>query len=304
VSPAVTDLPPATPPASFPGIIVRAIGGSQDFHALGYSHAFDDEKKKADPDHVHTTFVFRYVNSIRTTVARLDMLLSDLWAEPGGPLLAVGTPKGVLQIDAHGVTEVSVPQLTGYAMSIWGPDAADLFVSGGPAEPFIFYRRQGQWHSLPMPPGAGPIYDGRGMNAHEVYFVGEAGQILLWDGRQVSRLPTPTTRPLAAIARLNDLYMCAAGYDGTLLMGNRKGWRIIPTNTSAALLSIVEWGGKVYYLADDALWSFDGQSAPVAVIDAPGGLVNELSDGLVISEVGDARLYSGGALSDLDCQMP
>jgi hypothetical protein len=279
----------------------RAVGRSDDFYAFGYSPELDDWVSGKDPQHDGSfTFVFRFQEGVRSTVGRVKVRLDGLWQPPRGPILAAGHPGGIVQIDASGLTEVALPQLANVAFSIWGTDNEHVFVCGGALKPFVIYREHGQWRQLALPAGTERILNGCGQDENEVYFVGDGGQIHLWDGRQISRLPSPTTRDLVGLARLNDKYMCACGYGGTLLMGNKQAWRIVPTNTNTELLSLAELDGKVYFGAEDVTWSFDGQSSPVKAIDARSRVLSGLSDGLLLARFEKAKLWSGGVVTDLD----
>lgn len=291
---------PAPPPTQWPVHMGRAVGRADDFYALAYCPDLDEVEVRQDPSHRAFTFVFRFQKTARTEVGRLKVRLEDLWSSDRGPILGVGAPRGLIEIAPSGLSETSLPQLREYLMSIWGPDDAHVFAAGGALEPVVLYRQQGRWIQLALPEGTKPILDVRGLKENEVYFVGNDGQILVWDGRQIVRLPSPTTRHLVKLARLDDRFMCAAGYDGTLLMGNRQGWRIVPTSTKADLLSLDQFDGRVYYGADGAVWSFDGASPPVIAIDTPADWVSGLADGLVLVDVDKAKLYRAGTLTDLD----
>ena len=297
--PVVVKKPPPPPP-QYAANLGRAVGRCDDFYVLAYCPDLDEDEKAVDRAHRQFTFVFRFQQTARSTVGRLNRRLEDLWQPAQGPILSVGAPRGVIEIEPTGLREVALPQVNEYLMSIWGTDDAHVFAAGGAFQPIVLYRRQGQWLQIPIPDGTGPILDVRGLSEREVYFVGKGGQILLWDGQQLSHLSSPTTRNLVNLARLDDRYMCASGYDGTLLMGNKNGWRIVPTNTQAALLSIGSLDGKVYYGADDVVWSFDGASAPVSAIQTPADWVSGLADGLVLVNVDKAKLYRAGNLIDLD----
>ena len=292
--------PKPPPPTRWPIHLGRAVGRCDDFYAIGYTPDLDEQEKEIDPTHRAFAFVFRFQATARTTVDRLKVRLEDLWQPPRGPILSVGTPRGIIEIEPTGLREVALPFQTDILVSIWGADDAHVFAAGGMLDPCALYRRHGQWTQLTLPAGTAPIFDVRGQREDEVYFVGEAGQIHYWNGRQLFRLPSPTTRPLVKLARLDDRYMCAAGYDGTLLMGNKNGWRIIPTQTGENLLSMGDLGGKVYYGANGAVWSFDGRSLPVIAIDTPADWVNGLADGLLVVNVEKAKLYRAGTLIDLD----
>jgi hypothetical protein len=278
----------------------RAVGRSDDFHVLGYCPDLDEhERTTGDPDHAQYTFVVRYQHPARTIVDRLDLRLDALWQATRGPLLAMGGVRGVIEIDAAGTREVSLPQLRGHALSMWGSSDAHLFACGI-VEPFAYYRRGGQWLALQLPEGTRGLYDVRGFHENEVYFVGEGGTILRWNGQALTTVPVPTTRYLTGIARLDDTTMCICGYQGTLLMGNRRGWRVVPTGVEDNLLTLAALDGKVYYGADDVVWSFDGRSAPTVAIDTRARWVSGLADGLVLVDNDVSKLWSGGQLTRLD----
>ena len=295
--------PKQAPIVSRTATLGPAVGRADDFYALGYCSAVDEEERATDPDHTSFTWVLRYKGQNKTIVDRVKSRLDGLWQPPAGqgPILAVGEPNGVLEIDAAGVKEVALsPPPPGTFRNIWGTDASAVFACGGYHAPFVLHRRAGQWTSLPLPPDAELTYDIRGFSDREVYVAGEKGQILLWDGKAFSKLAVPTSRYLTSLARLSDTVMCAGGYQGTLLAGNKHGWRIVPTNTLDPLLALAEWDGKVFYGADDEVWSFDGKSAPTVAISEPARWVSGLADGLVISNDQQSSLYHGGKLVVLD----
>lgn len=281
--------------------VCRAVGTADDFYALGYCPDLDELEKETDPDHPGFTYVLHYVQTQKTVVARIKARIDGLWQPPQGPVLAAGQPEGIVEIDASGAREVALsPPPRDLFRSIWGVTDADVFACGGYLEPVAFYRRAGQWMELPLPADASLPYDVRGLSAREVYFAGEHGEILLWDGQTVSRLAVPTTRYLTSLARLGGTdVMCAAGY-GIFLAGNQRGWRIVPTNTTEPLLALAEYDGKVWYGTPEGVWSFDGQSAPILAIQTPASWVSGLADGIVLSDGASAKLYRGGTLVDLD----
>jgi hypothetical protein len=279
----------------------RAVGRADDFYALGYCPDLDELERETDPDHSAFTYILRYQQAKKVVVDRVKARLDGLWPPPQGPILAVGEPNGIVEIDPSGAREVPIsPPPRGQLRSIWGPSDAHVFACGGYLSPFVLYRRRGQWLELPLPPEATMPYDVRGFDEQEVYFAGEKGQILLWDGRALHPLPVPTTRYLTALARLGDRVICVGGYQGTLLAGGKQGWRLVPTNTEEPLLALAELDGKVYYGALDVVWSFDGTSAPSVAIDTPARWLSGLDDGLVLEDGTQAKLYQGGKLIPLD----
>lgn len=291
--------PPKPPPTQWRATLGPAVGRSDDFYVLGYCPELDELEKQTDPDHTSFTFVLHYEKLKKTVVDKVKSRVDDLSQPPTGPVLAVGDPDAVFEIDAKGVKEVALSGVPGAFMSIWSADEAHVFACGI-YQPFAFYRRQGKWLLLPLPKGTEDLYSVWGQHENEVYFVGEKGTILLWDGQTTARLPAPTTRNLTGVVRLDKKLMCACGYDGTLLVGNQRGWRLVPIDTDDDLLSLASLDGKVYYGADDVVWAFDGKSRPSQVIDVAADWLSGLDDGLVLDDGETARLFRNGTLVDLD----
>ncbi len=292
--------PKGAAPAQLRAVLGPAVGRSDDFWALGYCAELDERERSTDPDHEQFTFVFRYQSQAKGLIERVNARLDGLWQPGQGPLLAVGDPAGIIEIEPTGSREVTLGKKYGQFMAVWGSSDSHVFACGGAYRHFVLYRRYGQWVELPLPADTPWIYDVCGFHENEVYFAGEHGLVLLWDGQAFTRMQVPTTRYLTHLARLGDQYMCVSGYQGTLLMGNRRGWRLVPTQTEDDLLSIAELGAKVYYGTSDTVFSFDGSSAPVAELDTPARWISGLSDGLVIDDGETSKLFHGGTLHDLD----
>jgi hypothetical protein len=294
--------PKAPPPTSWSLQLGAAVGRATDFWTVGICPELDEHARMTDPEHGEFTHILRYQLPQRTIVDRVAARIDGLWQPSSGPIVGVGEPLGYLEIEPTGAREVSLRGVPGSFVTLWGPNSDHVFACGS-EDPFVFYRRGGTWSSLPLPEGVEGLYDVRGRHENEVYFVGDRGLILLWDGRRFSRMQVPTTRYLRGIAQLDDTYFCVCGYQGTLLIGNRKGWRPVSTQVEANLLAIAGLEGKVWYGADDAVWSFDGKGAPAESLDVPAHWVSGLEDGLVISYAEEARLYHAGTLSDLDTRI-
>jgi hypothetical protein len=298
--PVMTPRPPPTPNRR--ATLGPAVGRADDFYAFGYCPDLDELEREVDPDHGDFTYVLRYQNGQKTLVDRVKARLDGFWEPPALlPLLAVGEPNGILEVDPKGAREVALtPPPPGQFRALWGASDAHLFACGGFLQPFVLHRDHGHWTQLPLPAGTRPLNHVRGLKANEVYFAGEQGQLLLWDGKTLSALPVPTTRYLTQLAPLSPQVMCVVGYQGTLLMGNAQGWRQVPTQTEEALLSLAALDGKVYYGAEGVVWSFDGHSAPVVAIQTPARWVSGLHDALVLDDGQQSQLYRGGTLTPLD----
>ncbi len=292
----------ASPPTSWRLQLGPAVGTAADFWVLARCPALDEHERRRDPDHGELTHVLRYQLPTRTVVARVPARIEDLWQIRGGPLLGVGEPLGYLEIDPTGAREVALDDVPGTFSRMWGPDADHVFACGSHA-PFVLYRRMGQWVRLALPDGVEGLYDVCGRHEREVYFVGDRGVIVRWDGRSLTRMHVPTSAYLTGIVALDDASFCVCGYQGTLLRGNGSGWTPIATGLDADLLSLAALEGKVYFGSDDAVWSFDGVRPPAPAIEIAARWVSGLDDGLVISYADDAWLYRAGALTRLDTSL-
>jgi hypothetical protein len=292
--------PKSPPPATFQLTLGPAVGKADDFWALAYCPEADElEKETNNPQHTQFTYVLHYELPRRTLIGRVPRRIDALWQQSDGTILAVGEGLGYLEITAAGMTEVALANVPGIFSCLWGADDDHVFAAGM-APAFALYRRHRSWVQLPLPGGTAGIRDVRGVSEREVYFVGDEGQIHLFDGQQVTRLRAPVRRHLTGIARLDRSRMCVSGYQGTLMVGSRAGWRHLITNTTEPLLTLAALHGRAYYGADDEVWSTDGVSPPTPVLSFPARWISGLTDALVLSHENDAKLYSGGTLVDLD----
>ena len=292
----------APPPATYEFRLGPAVGSTHDFYALARIPEFDELERERDPEHFEHTYVLRFQGAERSVVARVKTRLDALWRLSTGLVVAVGESRGYLEIGPAGVQEVGLPDVPGTFMSIWGAFDDSLFFCGL-SQPFVLLRYAAAWYNLPLPEGVEALADVCGFHVREVYFVGDDGTILVFDGQTIAHLDVPTTQHLTGIARLDDRTMCVSGYHGTLLMGNRNGWRLVPSGTDEELLSIAALDGSVYYGSEQGLWAFDGHSTPKQVAAVPVRWVAGLDDGLLLSYVNQAFLYREGAAHPIDTQI-
>lgn len=294
--------PKAPPPTTYKLRLGPAVGTADDFYALGRIPELDELERERDPEHFEHTYVLRFRGAERSIVARVKARLDALWPLSTGLILAAGEPRGYLEIGPGGVQEIGLPHVPGTFMSIWGASDDALFFCGL-SRPFVLLRYADAWYDLPLPEGVTALADVRGFHAREVYFVGDDGTILVFDGQTIAHLDVPTTQHLTGIARLDDRIMCVSGYHGTLLMGNRSGWRLVPSGTDVELLSLAALEGSVYYGDERGLYAFDGRSTPTQVADVPVRWVAGLDDGLLLSYVDQSFLYRDGAVSPIDTKI-
>jgi hypothetical protein len=153
-------------------------------------------------------------------------------------------------------------------------------------------RLRGSWMKLPLPTDSPPLRDVGGLGPTDVYFVGDHGAILHFDGTAFTPLEVPTRRNLTGIVALDDERLVACGYGGVLLMGNAHGWRRIPTASTDEILSLARFDGAVYFGLGDAMYRFDGSTEPLEVLREQVRWVSGLADGLVIVTPSDTRLLT------------
>src|SRR5260370_4906682 len=144
--------PPKAPPAQYTATLGAAVGRCDDFYALGYCPELDEQEKETDSDHTSFTFVLHYEKRKKTIVERVKSRLDDLWQPPHGPILALGDPDAVFEIDAKGVREVALAKMPGAFLAIWRANV-EHFLGGGMYWPFVFYRNVGNRKRVRLPKG-------------------------------------------------------------------------------------------------------------------------------------------------------
>lgn len=275
-----------------------------DFFVLGHSPAYDEHFGSTNPPTYQSptsrfTHVLHFVGDQRDFVHRIpDRLLDNLSLAPGRTT-AAGFPRGIFEIDAQGVTEVPLAGHAGVFSRLWSPEPAYLFASG--IHPFIKCRVRGTWYELPLPDGTPFVLSGvAGLGPSDVYVVGERGTILRFDGQVVRRLVSPTNRDLYSVIALDDARLCVGGAIGTLLMGNRKGWRSIDTGTHADLHVLTRFQDRICWATPGGVYAFDGKRSPVRLLKVAADWVSGVGDQLMVSSGTDAWLFDGSRLRALD----
>lgn len=288
-----------SPPPSRELVLGPAVGRSDDFYALGFSPELDDDERNTNPEHSAFTHILRYQLPGRDVVARVSSRLDALWKPDKGPVLAMGEPLGYVEVTPQGATEVALPNIKGQFSSMWGFNDDHIYACGN-YDPLAFNRRQGSWMELPLPADPPQLRDVGGLSPQDVYFVGDHGAILHFDGRQIRALDVPTTRYLTGIVALDDKYLVACGYNGVLLMGNKRGWRLIPTAGDGEILAVAKWDGAVYFGLDGEMYRFDGASEPQSVLEEEVRWISGLDDGLVAVTLDATYLITSAGQVTLD----
>ena len=278
---------------------------SSDFFVLADSSEYNEYYRDTNPPTIwsptsYFTHILHFKNLVRHKVCRVPDRLTYLWWCPSGTAYAVGYPPGIFQINASGCREVALNDLEGSPSAIWGTGEDHLFVCGG-HETFVLYRHYGTWLRIPLPDGGSPpLWGVAGLNERDVYFVGDDGTIVHFDGKQLRHLDSPTTRHLTAISPLDDQHLCIGGYGGVLLFGNRKGWRFVPSGTDEPLQKLARLGNQVCFATPDGVWAFDGQNNPTLLVDQPAGWVDSAGDAITVHDYGKSWVFDGQTLTPLD----
>lgn len=279
--------------------------GRDDFYALGHNRDFDAAFEATNPMTVLSptsrfTHVVHFTNAVADRAERVpDRLLQTWWSPTRQLAYAVGFPRGVFEIDAGGIGEVVLDTHCGTFFGLWGTGEDLLFACG--YGPFAIRRRAGRWSELALPPlPTRQLHAVGGSSDTDVLFVGGQGVILHFDGAVVSSLEVPTTRNLVSIAPLGRDRFCVGGLGGTLLYGNRKGWRLVPSRVEDDLLHLANFQGRVYYASLDGLFAFDGVQPPQRMLDLPCDAVSSLGDALLVAHETRAWLYDGAVPLPLD----
>lgn len=289
------------PPSRWPLSTGSAAGrSSKDFFVLAYSADYDKYYAPRNPPTEEYTHVLRFQDLKKSQVCRVPDRLSKVWLSPEGMAYAVGNPEGVFEISPTGCNEVAMDGLPGVFTAIWGTGEDHIFACGI-FSTFVLYRRFGAWQQLPLPQGISAGLHGiAGFNERDVYFVGHGGIVLHFDGQSLRNLEVPTTRTLVSISLLDDQYLCIGGYGGSLLFGNQRGWRFVPTGTDEPLLALAQFRQSVCFPTPDGVWSFDGSRAPTLLIDLPAGWINGLGDAITLCDLNSTWLFDGQNLTKLD----
>lgn len=293
------------PPAHWPLQLWKCDGASSsDFYALGNSTEYDEAFGGTNPVTYESptgrfTHVLHYLGG---RIARVylvpDWLTTLWWSRDAGKGYAAGFPRAIFEFDAKGISELIFDGHEGTFFALWGTDEADLFACGH--LPFALHRKSGVWQQLALPSDCSEeLHAIGGASATEVYFVGGEGTMLCFDGRGVRRLKVDTTRHLYSIAPLGVGVFCVGGASGLLLMGNRRGFRVVPSGCDDNIESMAHFNGSVYYVSEDSLHQFDGRSAPRTVLRQPLESVASLGDALLLQNGTEAWLYDGQQLSPL-----
>lgn len=291
--------PKALPAQSFNACLGPSVGRTDDFWALAYCPERDDIERMTNPDHTAFTYVIHYQLPRRTLVARIPQRLDALLQLSTGKVLAAGNTQGYLEIDPTGAVEVSIPGVSGVFSSMWAASDDHVF-AGGCADPFVYYRRHGQWQQLALPENSEDIRSICGFSEHDVYFVGPRGQVLHFDGHQINRVRVPYRTWLTGVATLNATEVCVSGYRGTLFYGNTRQWKYIATHSTEPILSVATLQKQAYYGLEEKVWVTDGIQPPSIVLDYDAVWASSLQDGLVFSGYTDAKLHSSSGTVDLD----
>jgi hypothetical protein len=273
---------------------------SRDFYLLAGSPDYDDYHARLQPPLEHWTHVLRFSGTERRAVITIpERLMKMSWHPPTPPVL-IGDPEAIFDLPPSGPRALSIKPLTGVLAGIWGPDHQNTFVCGV-FPGFAYCNIKGSWYVLPFPEGVeADLHHITGFAFDDVYFVGYAGTVLHFDGRELRALEVPTTRTLVFAELLDDERLCISGYAGVLLYGNRRGWRLVPTGTDEPILSLARFRGAIWFCTPEGLWSFDGTRAPKLVLDIPGYWVNGIGDALTFFDGEKTYLFDGKDLHELD----
>ncbi|MBN2716914.1 MAG: hypothetical protein JXX14_13765 [Deltaproteobacteria bacterium] len=286
------------PPSRWELTYADAAGKSTDFYVNAHCYELDEFERSKNINHTDTTFVFHFDSFDRKKIIRNPTRLDALWREQSGVVLAAGDTRGYLEINASEVSEVALSDVPGQFSCFWALNDDHLYACGG-FEPFFYYRYKRKWFAVPLPENCPPLWSIAGLNEKEIYVVGGEGIVLLFNGKTISRIECPTDRMLTSVAVLNDRYVCIGGYEGILIIGNRNGWRFVPTGSEEPLLKIATYGGKVFFGAEDGLWSFDGRNEPVHIAEHRTRWMSALEDGLLFGN-GQAYLYVNNEIHPID----
>lgn len=291
----------SAPPSEWPLLTGSAAGqNSKDFFLFGYSPDYNEYVARRNPPTEEYTHILYFRNLKQHRVSRIPDKLSKMWWNHADAAYAVGTPEEVIEIKHSGCTGVAMEGLPGIFTAIWGTGEDHVFACGM-FNTFVLYRYFGVWQQLSLPEGMNlALHHIVGFNERDVYFVGQDGIVLHFDGHNLRPLQIPTTRTLLSASIFDHKNICISGYGGTLLYGNKEGWRLIPTETDEPILSIALFRKSICFPTEEGVWTFDGKRSPTLLIDQPAGWVNSLGDAITLSDEISTWLFDGKKLTKLD----
>jgi hypothetical protein len=289
------------PPKKWPLLTGFAAGqNSKNFFLFGYSPDYNEYVARRNPPTEEYTHILHFRDLKQHRVCRIPDKLSKMWWNQVDSVYAVGAPEEMVEIRHSGCTGVAMEGLTGVFTAIWGTGEDHIFACGM-FNTFILYRRLGIWQQLPLPEGMNlALHHIVGFNERDVYFVGQNGVVLHFDGSNLQSLEIPTTRTLLSASLFDHKNLCISGYGGTLLFGNKEGWRLIPAETEEPILSIALFRKNICFPTEEGVWAFDGKRAPTLLLDQPAGWVNSLGDAITLSDEISTWLFNGEKLIKLD----
>lgn len=131
------------------------------------------------------------------------------------------------------------------------------------------YRRDGRdvWTAIDKAPvtshkaGHGILCDIGGFAGDDLYVVGQKGRIFNYDGRAWHDVSPGTNAYLESLRCGEDGQVYVGGQNGTLLAGDRNGWRVLVEPDDVEDIWDVEWfDGTLYVVADNRLMQVDGHA--------------------------------------------
>ncbi|MEM9073345.1 MAG: hypothetical protein AAGE52_32875 [Myxococcota bacterium] len=158
---------------------------------------------------------------IRRTVVRFA-LASLLVACPGG--------NGASWEEAFDASSV------GWLLSVWGPSSDNLYAVGGtPTEGVVWNRNADGWQEVPLGVSVPLLNWVYGFGADNIFFAGNEGTIVHWDGASFSVQNTPTSENLWGVwgAAPDDVYAVGgsgrSGSVATVIHFDGSGWTAVET---------------------------------------------------------------------------
>jgi hypothetical protein len=152
--------------------------------------------------------------------------------------------------------------------------AGKFYICGDQGQ--VYVRRGGGWQHMDR----GLLHARRaegieiGLNGidgtapNDIYVVGDAGAIFHFDGTRWEDVGIDTSLDLESVRCVSRDVVYVCGGMGTLLTGNRQGWRrLAEGETENNLWDLEMFGGRLYLASDPGLLAYDATSDAIIPVD-------------------------------------
>jgi serine/threonine-protein kinase len=168
-----------------------------------------------------------------------DRLLHDTWSSPAGDVWIVGDVGVILHLPPGPPSSITAVDsgTTQELFGVWGSGPNDIYAVGHDGT--VTHYDGASWTAR-----AGAVGNHNrllaitGSSPRDVWSSNAAGETFHYDGQTWSKVPSPVTTELEALAAVSPGEAWAAGQYGTVLRWDGVAWALVSSNTHAELQSL------------------------------------------------------------------